>query len=110
MEIRPARPDDAAVDLLYQSAVPYYDAYAGGSRRARAMLEAGFPQRGHAASFEWCRGAPAGGEIVALLSGSPVPAGDQRARRFVRLTVPRLPPWAWPKTLRHLHAAGRLSP
>ena len=91
MQIRPARPDDPAVDLLYQSALPYYDAYAGGSRRARAMLEAVFPKRGHTASFECCRVALAGDEIVGLIAGFPVPEGDQLARRFVRLTVPRLP-------------------
>jgi ribosomal protein S18 acetylase RimI-like enzyme len=110
MEIRPARPDDPAVELLYQSALPYYDAYAGGSRRARAMLEAVFPKDGHAASYECCRVALASGEIVGLLAGFPVPEGDRLARRFVRLTVPRLPPWAWPKTLGHLRAAGLLSP
>ncbi len=110
MQIRPARPEDPAVELLYESALPYYDAYAGGSRRARAMLGAVYPKRGHAASYECCRVALAGDEIVGLLAGFPVPEGDRLARRFVRLTVPRLPPWAWPKTLRHLRAAGLLSP
>ncbi len=110
MEIRPARPDDPAVELLYESARPYYDAYAGGERRARAMLHAIFAKTGHAASFERCRIALEDGEIVGLLAGFPVLDGDQLARRFVRLTVPRLPPWAWPHTLRHLRAAGVLSP
>ena len=110
MEIRPARPDDPAVELLYQSARPYYDAYAGGSRHARAMLDALWPKRGHAASFECCRVALAGDEIAGILAGFPVPEGDRLARRFVRLSVPRLPPWAWPKTVRHLRAAGLLSP
>jgi ribosomal protein S18 acetylase RimI-like enzyme len=110
MEIRPARPDDPAVELLYESARPYYDAYAGGARRARAMLEAVYPHGGHAASFDRCRLALAGDEIVGLLAGFPVREGDRLARRFVRLTVPRLPPWAWPRTLRHLRAAGVLSP
>src|SRR3954471_16523057 len=106
MEIRPARPDDPAVDLLYQSALPYYDAYAGGSRRARAMLEAVFPQRGHAASYECCRVALASDEIVGLLAGFPVPEGDRLARRFVRLTVPPLAPGAGAKSVRHLAGAG----
>jgi ribosomal protein S18 acetylase RimI-like enzyme len=110
MDIRPARPDDPAVELLYESARPYYDAYAGGSRRARAMLDAVYAKRGHAASFERCRVALAGDEIVGLLAGFPVPDGDRLARRFVRLTVPRLPPWSWPKTLSHLRHAGLLSP
>ena len=84
MDIRPARPDDPAVELLYASALPYYDAYAGGSRRARAMLESVFPKRGHAASYECCRVALAGDEIVGLLAGFPVPDGDRLARRCVR--------------------------
>jgi ribosomal protein S18 acetylase RimI-like enzyme len=110
MDIRPARPDDPAVGLLYESARPYYDAYAGGERRARAMLEAVWPKRGHAASYDHTRLAVAGDEIVGLLAGFPVLEGDPLARRFVRLTVPRLPPWTWPRTLRHLRAAGTLSP
>jgi ribosomal protein S18 acetylase RimI-like enzyme len=110
MQIRPARPDDRAVELLYESASPYYDAYAGGSRRARAMLEAVYDKPGHAASYERCRVALAGEEIVGVLAGFPVREGDWLARRFVRLTIPRLPPWAWPKTVRHLRAAGLLSP
>jgi ribosomal protein S18 acetylase RimI-like enzyme len=110
MEIRPARPDDPAVELLYESARPYYDAYAGGARRALAMLESVYVKRGHAASYERCRVVLAGDELVGVLAGFPVLEGDQLARRFVRLTVPRLPPWAWPKTVRHLRAAGLLSP
>jgi ribosomal protein S18 acetylase RimI-like enzyme len=110
MEIRPARPDDHGVELLYESAKPYYDAYAGGSRYARAMLERVWTKPAHAASYDRCRVAVDDGEIVGILAGFPVLEGDQLARRFVRLTVPRLPPWAWPKTLRHLRAAGLLSP
>ena len=110
MEIRPARPDDPAAPLLYESAKPYYDAYAGGARRARALLAAVFPQRGHAASYELCRVAIDDDQIVGVVAGFPVLDGDRLARRFIRLTVPRLPFWTWPHTLRHLRAAGRVSP
>ena len=111
MEIRPARPDDdPAIELLYESAKPYYDAYAGGESNALAMLRALWPKRGHAASFDHCRLALAGDEIVGLLAGFPVREGDPLARRFVRLSFPRLPPWTWPRTLAHLRAAGELSP
>src|SRR3954454_5972396 len=96
MEIRPARPDDPAVDLLYQSALPYYDAYAGGSRRARAMLEAVFPKRGHAASFECCRVALASDESSGLLAGSGVPDVRDWVRRFASLPAPSSLSWAWP--------------
>jgi ribosomal protein S18 acetylase RimI-like enzyme len=110
MNIRPARPDDLAAALLYESAQPYYDAYAGGPERARALLEAVFPRPGHAASYELCRVAVDDGELVGVLAGFAVPEGDRLTRRFVRLTVPRLPVWTWPRTLRHLRAAGRVSP
>jgi ribosomal protein S18 acetylase RimI-like enzyme len=110
MDIRPARPDDPAAALLYESAKPYYDAYAGGSPRARALLDAIYPRPGHAASFELCRVAIEDGRLVGVVAGFPVLEGDRLARTFVRLSVPRLPVWAWPATLRHLRAAGRVSP
>jgi ribosomal protein S18 acetylase RimI-like enzyme len=108
--VRPAQPQDPCVPLLYESAKPYYDAYAGGQRRALALLKAVFPRTGHAASYDLCRVAVAGEEIVGLLAGFPVAEADRLARRFVVLTIPRLPPWRWPGTLRHLRAAGTLSP
>jgi ribosomal protein S18 acetylase RimI-like enzyme len=110
LAVRPARQEDACVPLLYESAKPYYDAYAGGQRRALALLRAVFPRDGHAASYELCRVAVAGEQVVGLLAGFPVADGDRLARRFVTLTIPRLPPWRWPGTLRHLKAAGTLSP
>jgi ribosomal protein S18 acetylase RimI-like enzyme len=108
--VRPARLEDPCVPLLYASAKPYYDAYAGGERRALALLRAVYPRSGHAASYELCRVAVAGEEVIGLVAGFPVAAADQMARRFVALTVPRLPPWHWAGTLRHLRAAGTLSP
>jgi ribosomal protein S18 acetylase RimI-like enzyme len=108
--VRPALPQDACVPLLYASAQPYYDAYAGGGGRAQRLLRAVYPRRGHAASYEWCRVALAGEEIAGVLAGFPVLDADRLARRFVALTFPRLPPWRWPGTLRHLRAAGQLAP
>src|ERR671933_537087 len=61
LTVRAARPSDAAAGLLYESARPYYDAYAGDGTRARALLEAVYPRRGHAASFEVCLLAEADG-------------------------------------------------
>ncbi len=111
LTVRPARLDDPCVPLLFESAKPYYSAYAGGERRARALLEEVFPRPGHAASYEFCRVALTGdGELAGIMSGFPVHEGDRLARRFVQLTFPRLPPWRWPGTLRHLRAAGGVSP
>jgi ribosomal protein S18 acetylase RimI-like enzyme len=108
--VRPAHPDDACVPLLYASAQPYYDAYAGGSERALRLLDAVYPRRGHAASYELCRVALADGTVAGVLIGFPVLDADRLARRFVQLTLPRVPPWRWPGTLRHLRAAGTLAP
>ena len=108
--VRPARREDACVPLLYASAQPYYDAYAGGEKRALGMLRAVYPRRRHAASYELCRVAVADGEVVGVVAGFPVLEAERLSRRFVALTLPRLPPWLWPLTLRHLRAAGTLAP
>jgi ribosomal protein S18 acetylase RimI-like enzyme len=73
-------------------------------------LEDLYPRPGHAASFEFCRIALVDGTPAGVLAGFPVEAGDELARRFVALTFPRLPPWRWPAVVRHLRAAGTVSP
>ena len=108
--VRPARQEDPCVPLLYASSKPYYDAYAGGEARALRLLHAVFRRPGHAASYELCRVAEADGAVIGVVAGFPVQQGDRLARRFVALTLPRLPPWRWPGTLRHLRAAGTLTP
>jgi ribosomal protein S18 acetylase RimI-like enzyme len=108
--VRPATPADPADGLLYASAQPYYDAYAGSEARARALLAAVYGRRGHAASFEVCSVAELDGGVVGVIAYFPVTESDERARRFVALTAPRVPPWRWPALLRHLRAAGHVSP
>jgi ribosomal protein S18 acetylase RimI-like enzyme len=108
--VRPATPADPADRLLYESAKPYYDAYAGGEARARTLLRTVYPRPGHAASWEVCTVAEVGGELAGVLAAFPVGEGDRRSRRFVRLTAHRLPPWRWPGLLRHLRAAELVSP
>ena len=108
--VRPARPEDPCVPLLFESAKPYYTAYAGSAERAQALLHAIYRERGHAASYEHCRVAVVGDALVGVLAAFPVGDGDRLARRFVALTLPRLPPWRWPGTFRHLRAAGGVSP
>jgi ribosomal protein S18 acetylase RimI-like enzyme len=110
LAVRPATPADPADSLLYLSAKPYYDAYAGSESRARSMLAAVYTRTGHAASFEVCEVAELDGELAGVIAWFPVSEGDPRARRFVSLTVPRIPPWRWPAVLRHLRAAGTVSP
>src|SRR3954466_1521899 len=91
--VRPAAESDRADGLLYESARPYYDAYAGREARARHMLATVWPQRGHAASWEVCAVAEVGGSVVGVLAGYPVADGDRYARRFLALTLRRMPPW-----------------
>jgi ribosomal protein S18 acetylase RimI-like enzyme len=110
LAVRPATPVDPADDLLYLSAKPYYDAYAGSEARARALLASVYRRRGHAASFEVCTLAELDGALAGVIAWFPVSEGDERARRFVSLTAPRVPPWRWPALLRHLRAAGTVSP
>src|SRR4051794_31343763 len=104
--VRPALPADAGVPLLFESAKPYYTAYAGSERRALKLLRAVWPRPGHAASYEFCRVAVAGDRLVGVVAGFPVAAGDQLSRRFVWMTLRRLPPWRIPATLRPLRGAA----
>lgn len=111
VSVRAARPADRqAVDLLYASAAPYYDVFAGSGERARRLLAGVWPRRGHTASYEVCRVAELDGEIVGVLAAFPAQAGDHLARRFLGLTVMRMPAWRWPNVLRHLRASSRITP
>jgi ribosomal protein S18 acetylase RimI-like enzyme len=108
--VRPATTADRADGLLYESARPYYDAYAGAEGRARRLLAGVWARDGHAASWQVCAVAEAGGDVVGVLAGYPVTDADRYARRFLMLTARRLPPWHWPALLAHLRAAQRLAP
>ena len=109
--IRPARPEDReAAALLYVSAAPYYDVFAGSGPRARRVLAGVWPRRGHTASWEICRVVELDGRIVGVLAAFPARAGDRLARRFLGLAVVRMPAWRWPVVLRHLRASARITP
>jgi ribosomal protein S18 acetylase RimI-like enzyme len=108
--VRPALASDHADPLLYESARPYYDAFAGRESRARRLLAAVWTERAHAASWEVCDVADADGGVVGVLAGYAEHDGDRLARRFLRLTLARMPPWAWPGVARHLRASQRVAP
>ena len=108
--MRPAQRADAAGELLFVSAAPYYAAYAGGPERARRLLRALYPRAGHTASWEVCHVAEADGAVVGVLAAFPAADGDALARRFVRLTVANSPPWRIPALMRHLRATAAVSP
>ena len=101
----------ARAGLLFESARPYYDAYAGDEARARALLAAVYPRTGHAASFEVCLLAEADGTVggrrwpairCATATGSRA-ASSADARRACRRG-------AGPDLVRHLRAAGASRP
>jgi GNAT superfamily N-acetyltransferase len=108
--VRSARAEDAAPELLYLSAAPYYAAYAGGAERARRLLRRLYPRGGHTASWEICRVAEAGGAVVGVLAAFPARDGEELARRFVRLTLLHSPPWRIPGLMRHLRATASVAP
>lgn len=109
--VRPARPDDAAAPLLFESARPYYTAYAGSERGALKMLQRVWARPGHATSFEFCHVATTThGMLIGVVAGFPVRDGDRLSRRFIRLTLPRVSPWRLPGTFAHLYAAGGVAP
>ncbi|MGI8624246.1 MAG: GNAT family N-acetyltransferase [Solirubrobacteraceae bacterium] len=109
--VRPARLDDrAAPRLLYLSAQPYYDAFAGSPERARRTLERLWSRGGHTASHESCHVAELAGTVAGVLVAFPAEDGDALARRFLALSVVRLPAWHWPAVLRHLRAAAEIIP
>jgi ribosomal protein S18 acetylase RimI-like enzyme len=109
--VRPARvADDAAPGLLYESAAPYYDAYAGSEQRARRMLSAIWSKPGHTASCDNTRVAVVEGRVVGVLVAFPAADGDRLARRFLAVSLPRLPAWRWPQIVRHLRASSVVTP
>jgi GNAT superfamily N-acetyltransferase len=96
--------------LLFESAAPYYAAYAGGPERARRLLRTLYPRGGHTASWEVCHVAEAGGRVVGVLAAFPSDEGDELARRFVRLTLLHSAPWRIPALMRHLRATAAVAP
>ena len=108
--VRAALPEDPVHGLLFDSAAPYYTAYAGGPERARRLLRALYPRERHTASWDVCRVAELDGEVVGVIAAFPSDDGDELARRFVRLTLRHSPPWRIPALFRHLRATAAVSP
>jgi ribosomal protein S18 acetylase RimI-like enzyme len=109
--VRPAEPaDTGAPRLLYVSAAPYYDAYAGSGQRALKVLEAIWPVPGHTAAAEQAMVAELDGALAGVMVAFPSAEGDRLARRFLRLSLVRLPVWRWPAIVRHLRASATVTP
>ena len=77
--VRPATPDDPCVPLLFESAKPYYTAYAGASSARWRCWRRSTREPGHAASYDCCTVAYVDGELVGVIAGFPV-TGATRSR------------------------------
>jgi ribosomal protein S18 acetylase RimI-like enzyme len=102
--------DDAVAGLLYETSSGMYDLFTGGRDRALRVLRDAYAREGNSASREVVTVAELDGRIVGVMAAFPVPEGDARARTFVRLTLRRIPPWRWTRTLRVFRLGGRLTP
>ena len=110
VDVRAARPGDPVPELLFLSAAPYYAAFAGGADHAGRSWHGSTPAAGTPR---------AGRSAASRSSATPSPAcsppsrptrGDELARRFVRMTLARTPPWRLPALVRHLHATAVIAP
>lgn len=112
MRIRPAESDEveAVTALLYETAGGLYDLFAGGRARAARVLRAAYAREGTSASRDVILVAELDGQIAGAMAAFPVPEGDERARRFLRMTLRRTPPWHWRRTLRVFRLGGQLTP
>jgi ribosomal protein S18 acetylase RimI-like enzyme len=110
--IRDARPEEAeaVTALLYETAGTLYDLFAGGPGRAARVLHAAYGRPGNSSSREIVTVAELDGRVAGAIAAFPVPEGDARARAFLRLTLARMPPWRWPRTLRIFRLGGRMTP
>lgn len=107
--IRDGAPGDAGVsELLYLSSVPLYDTYAGSPDRARRLLALAYRRGGHSASHEVCRVAETEGATAGVLAAFRVDGGSRLARRFVSVTLRRMPPSQWAAARRVLRATDAL--
>jgi ribosomal protein S18 acetylase RimI-like enzyme len=112
MLVRQPTPEeyDAVAGLLYETSSGMYDLFTGGREGALRVLRDAYAREGNSASREVVTVAELDGRIAGVMAAFPVPEGDPRARAFLRLTLRRIPPWRWMRTLRVFRLGGRLTP
>ncbi len=100
--VRPATADDEdeVVALLLESGGVVYPRFAGSSAAALRILRGGFRRSGNTASAEIVTVAEVDGRVAGVVAAFPVGEGAARARRYLRLSLARLPPWRWAQALR----------
>ncbi len=100
--VRPARAEDEeeAAQLLLESGGVVYPRFAGSREAALRILRASFRRTGNTASGEVVTVAELDGRVAGAIAAFPVSEGAERARRYLRLSLARIPPWRWPQSLR----------
>ena len=100
--VRAARADDEddAVRLLLESGGVVYPRFAGSSEAALRILRASFRRPGNTASAEIVTVAELDGEVAGVIAAFPVLEGAVRARRYLRVSLARMPLWRWPNAWR----------
>jgi hypothetical protein len=94
-EVRRAEPRDfpAAALLLHRSAATMYDRFAGGRKRALALLERSLREPGNASSADVVWVAELDGHVVGVMAAFPVAEALARSRSFLALALRVAPPW-----------------
>jgi ribosomal protein S18 acetylase RimI-like enzyme len=112
VRIRKARQDDAAAvaRLLHESAPRIYERFVGGRELALAVLELAFATPGNVASREVVWVAELDGRPAAAMSAFALTEGATRSRAFLRVTLRRVAPWRWWRTLQLYTRSGPAHP
>ena len=111
-EVRRAEPRDfpAVAGLLHRSAEGMYDRFAGGRKRALALIDRSLREPGNASSADVVWVAELDGRVAGAMAAFAVDEGLARSRSFLRLALRVAPPWRWPLALALYWAGGRASP
>lgn len=97
VEVRPARPDDAAAaGLVFDAAAPAYTRLAGSAERARRIVALMWSRPGHSASYEHALVAEVDGKVAGVLIGFPVRDRYRLHRALLLASLRHLTPRRWP--------------
>ena len=96
--------------LLFESAKPYYTATRAARRARWRCWRRCSPSRRTPPATTAARLPTSTATLVGVVAGFPVAERRRLSRRFIQLTLPKLPPWRWLGTFRHLRAAGNVAP
>lgn len=99
-----AEDEEDAVALLLESGGVVYPRFAGSRARALRILRASHRRPGNTASAEIVTVAEVDGQVAGAMAAFPVAEGTDRARRYMRIALIRIPPWRWPRAWRMVAA------